>query len=616
MNGVMHLLIGSIGAAFATLILRADPKRWDNRAFALLGYLDAMMALYRGVAASSGADIADRVVMLPCATASPLLAWASIEFAYSFPFSRRLPWRWRVPLVVASVAAMLAMAAWIDQRDRMAIINLGFFTPAMLVMIVLLIRNLRRVPGDRFGVRLVALALMLRWITANVVYGVYGSVDHDTWALLLWLESTIVVLLAFVLIGLATIRSNLFTMRSAMGALMLDTVFMLTGLLLTAAAIDGAMRAADLWPRVERPLLMTAALVPLLVFMAAERLRPRLLQAGFDPRAGLRREILERALRPASEHGDPDKTIAMAIRALREISGGDVEMVRDPDAAITAQVRAGGFLVTPVGHGDKLCGSLVVHGGVLDRETAHAASVLAEQICIAFEYRRLLGELDESRRLAALGAFAAGIAHDIRTPLTSVQMNVQILRGKVSLPPDDMEYFDIALAELRRLEGHVKELLDYAKPLALHKETVAVRDLVDDAARTIEPILAERGQVLRLHHGDGVPPVAVDRRRLEQVLWNLLDNAGKASADGTTIELRTRDDAGRVAIDVVDTGGGIAPGDLDHIFEPFFTTRPDGTGLGLALCQKVVRAHDGEVQVESAVAAGSRFTVVLPAASG
>jgi len=175
---------------------------------------------------------------------------------------------------------------------------------------------------------------------------------------------------------------------------------------------------------------------------------------------------------------------------------------------------------------------------------------------------------------------------------------------------------DIALAELRRLEGHVKELLDYAKPLALHKETVAVRDLVDDAARTIEPILAERGQVLRLHHGDGVPPVAVDRRRLEQVLWNLLDNAGKASADGTTIELRTRDDAGRVAIDVVDTGGGIAPGDLDHIFEPFFTTRPDGTGLGLALCQKVVRAHDGEVQVESAVAAGSRFTVVLPAASG
>jgi signal transduction histidine kinase len=99
------------------------------------------------------------------------------------------------------------------------------------------------------------------------------------------------------------------------------------------------------------------------------------------------------------------------------------------------------------------------------------------------------------------------------------------------------------------------------------------------------------------------------------VLWNLLDNAAKASPPGAHIALRTRRDGERVAIDVVDHGAGIAAVDLQRIFEPFFTTRPDGTGLGLAICQKVVRGHGGEIVVRSQPASGSTFTVVLPAAA-
>ncbi len=607
--GLLHLLVGSLGIAFATLILRADPKRWDNRAFATLGYIDAFMAIFRGVAASSGADIADRSVMIPCAGLAPLLAWASIEFAYSFPFSRRLPWRWRAPLVAATALAVMAMWGSLEFKAVGLIVNVAFFIPASVIMMVLLVRNLRRVEGDRVGVRLVVIALALRWITANILYSLHSTVDHDTWALMLWVESTLITLIAFVLIGLAVLRSNLFTMRGAMGDLALEGAFFLSGLLLTAAAIEGALKLTEVWPRVGRPLVMVASLVPMLVYVVARRVRPTL-EAGLDPRRALRREVLDRVLQPTDEPGDPEATAAVACRTLVEVNaGGEARFVRDevPAAALDR-------VVAPVRRGaDESWGALVVTGGILDRETAAAATSLADLVRRAFEHRRLIGELEESRRLAALGSFAAAIAHDIRTPLTSVQMNVQILRGKVTLPPDDMEYFDIALDELQRLEGHVKELLDYAKPLQLHRETVTVQELADDAARTIEPILAERGQALRTAHGPGVPAVSIDSRRLRQVIWNLLDNAAKASPSGATIELRTRADGGRVAIDVVDTGAGIAPGDLGRIFEPFFTTRPDGTGLGLAICQKVVRAHAGEIQVQSVPAAGSTFTVLLPA---
>jgi two-component system sensor histidine kinase PilS (NtrC family) len=317
------------------------------------------------------------------------------------------------------------------------------------------------------------------------------------------------------------------------------------------------------------------------------------------------------------------QVIAIAHTTLGAISdGGAVRFIApaalDDDAR--AALAGGAFkgddvLRAPVRAGATWFGALEIRGGVLDRETLVAATMLAERLSSACELRRLAGELEEKSRLATLGAFAAAIAHDIRTPLTSVQMNVQVLRGKVSLPPDDMEYFDIALEELRRLDGHVRELLDYAKPVALLRETVELKDVADDAARTIEPLLGERGQFLTREHGLDLPPVAVDPQRLRQVLWNLLDNAAKASPTGATIALRTRKDGERVAIDVVDHGAGIAATDLPHIFEPFFTTRPDGTGLGLAICQKLVRGHGGEIVVQSEPASGSTFTIVLPAAA-
>ena len=617
MSGALHVIIGALGAAFALLILRADPRRHDNRAFAALGLLDAFMALYRGFAGLYGASIYEADVMLPCAIISPLLAWATIEFAWSFPFSRPLPGRWRVPLIAVTAASMALIVFRNQHPVTWLIVNLGFFFPATGIFLVLQARNLRRIQGDRGGVRLVVAALALRWMTANVVYGLYPELDGEAWRAMLWLETTVVVLISFVMIGLANIRSNLFTMRSAIGELVLESTFMLTGLVLTAAAIAAALRLAEVWPTVQRPILMAATLVPLTVYVLVEKLRPRL-EAGIDPRRARRREVLDAAT--GTESSDPAEVAAAAIAALAAITeGGRARFVPtgapDPvDEPAGCGRPPGDPLRTPVRTGEHVHGTLIVEGGVLDRESVQAARQLADRLAAACEHRRMRDELAESRRLAELGAFAAAIAHDIRTPLTSVQLNVQILRGKVSLPPDDMEHFEIALEELRRLDGHVRELLDYAKPVQLHRETIEVKDVVDAAARTIEPVLADRGQALATEHARDVPPVSVDPLRLRQVLWNLLDNAAKASPSGGRIELRTRADGGQVAIDVVDHGAGIAPADLARIFEPFFTTRPDGTGLGLAICQKLVRGHGGDITVRSAPAAGSTFTVVLPAA--
>jgi signal transduction histidine kinase len=239
---------------------------------------------------------------------------------------------------------------------------------------------------------------------------------------------------------------------------------------------------------------------------------------------------------------------------------------------------------------------------------------LAKHLGLRLENVALVAELDESKRLAALGSFAAAIAHDIRTPLTSVQMNVQILRGKANLPADDMEHFDIALGELRRLNVHIAQLLDYAKPVRLDAVPLEPRELAEEVARTIGPVVSDRAIRIAVDDQDA-PLVLADAARIRQVLLNLVENAARASAPGTAVTVRTAPAGdGQVAFEVSDQGKGMEPGDLARIFEPFFTTRPDGTGLGLAIVQKLVRAHHGEVTVRSAPGQGTTVTVLLPAA--
>ncbi len=118
---------------------------------------------------------------------------------------------------------------------------------------------------------------------------------------------------------------------------------------------------------------------------------------------------------------------------------------------------------------------------------------LAARVALAVERAEAVSALEDARRLAALGQFAAAIAHDIRTPLTSISLNVQILRRKLQLSDDDREHLDIALEELTRLDRSIAEILDFAKPVRLTAEAVDVGELIETAARGLQPVLSEKG---------------------------------------------------------------------------------------------------------------------------
>jgi len=228
--------------------------------------------------------------------------------------------------------------------------------------------------------------------------------------------------------------------------------------------------------------------------------------------------------------------------------------------------------------------------------------------------------LKEQHRLAALGTMSAGLAHEIRNPLAGIKGAAQVL-ARGSFDPEERELLDVILAEVERLDVVVRQFLDYARPDEPGTERVDVRAVV--------------AHVLALLRAQDLPPglaiveeIAPDlfvpgsTARLGQVVLNLARNAMEAMPGGGTLAVRVRQGAPleragsrpTVEIEVEDTGPGIAPEDLDKVFVPFFTGRPDGVGLGLAICRRIVEAHGGFIDLASQPGRGTRFTVRLPAA--
>jgi two-component system sensor histidine kinase HydH len=247
----------------------------------------------------------------------------------------------------------------------------------------------------------------------------------------------------------------------------------------------------------------------------------------------------------------------------------------------------------------------------------------AEEILKLQEVASLVGVLlanvlsfaavEEQKRLAALGAMSAGLAHEIRNPLAGVKGAAQLLQGEAELDEEGREMLRIIVEETDRLNDVVSQFLDYARPFELQLkeqsiDPVVTRTLVLVRAQGLPP-----GVQLVEELASGLPPVSIDPVRLGQVLLNLLQNALHAMPNGGTLTLRTR--LGReqsLEVHVVDTGSGIAPAVMEQLFVPFFTTKQDGTGLGLAICQRIVQAHGGEIVVWSTEGEGTSFVVRIP----
>jgi len=232
--------------------------------------------------------------------------------------------------------------------------------------------------------------------------------------------------------------------------------------------------------------------------------------------------------------------------------------------------------------------------------------------------RRLEQQAAESARMAYLGTLAAGLAHEIRNPLNSLNLNMQLLTEELSgtpRPGSAPRLLAITRQEIGRLERLVSDFLSYARPRPLEIEKIEVGGLCEGMREVMAAQLADRGAVLCLDDRSGGATVAADPEQLRQVLFNLLQNALQATeGNGRVPELRLAAERrdGALVLSVADNGMGIPAADLERVFELFFSTRKGGTGLGLAIADRIVRAHGGRIEVASRVGEGTTFRVVLP----
>jgi two-component system, NtrC family, sensor histidine kinase HydH len=228
------------------------------------------------------------------------------------------------------------------------------------------------------------------------------------------------------------------------------------------------------------------------------------------------------------------------------------------------------------------------------------------------ELQHLRGEVERSRRLASIGSLAAGVAHEIRNPLSSIKGFATYFRERFSENPEDLKVAGIMVEEVDRLNRVVGQLLDLSRPMTLARKTEPILPVVQHAIKMVEAEAHKKGISIRSDLAANMPALPFDSDRMTQVFLNLFLNASAAMEPGGVLSVRlSRQDDRTLRVDVSDTGKGISKEDLPRIFDPYFTTRPSGTGLGLAIVHRIIEAHDGEIRVESEPGKGTTFTVFM-----
>jgi signal transduction histidine kinase len=224
-------------------------------------------------------------------------------------------------------------------------------------------------------------------------------------------------------------------------------------------------------------------------------------------------------------------------------------------------------------------------------------------------------KLRHSERLAALGRVAAGVAHEVRNPLATIRLRTQM---SIRNPREEnvQRNGSVVLDEIARLDHMVERLLFFARPLKVDLQTVDICEVLRASVEGNSRAAHDRNVRVQLGECDSLMRANADPSALRQLLDNLISNAidSVEQPGGTVITSAQRLPDGRVCLEVRDTGTGIRSDDLPHIFDPFFTTKTSGTGLGLSICYEIVKAHGGDIRIESEVGEGTTTVVLLPAA--
>ena len=230
------------------------------------------------------------------------------------------------------------------------------------------------------------------------------------------------------------------------------------------------------------------------------------------------------------------------------------------------------------------------------------------------EIRALRREIARNQRLASVGRLAAGVAHEIRNPLSSIKGLATYFKERYQDKLDDQQIANIMIQEVDRLNRVVGQLLDFARPIKISKKPISMQALIEDSLKLVERQASEKNIKIETRFPAQMDPVSVDPDRLNQVLLNLYLNAIDSMDAGgrLAIIIPNSQPTHNTEIKIMDDGTGISQEDLAHIFDPYFTTKATGTGLGLAIVHNIVDAHGGKVMVESHPGRGTTFTIRLP----
>jgi signal transduction histidine kinase len=275
-----------------------------------------------------------------------------------------------------------------------------------------------------------------------------------------------------------------------------------------------------------------------------------------------------------------------------------------PEFRATQVVEVGMFFVIGA-----LTGILADHERtqrVRVEETARKLTEVYGQLQASFE------QLRRADRLSSLGELSAGLAHEIRNPLGSIEGAVQILR-RTELPTETKnEFGDLAQKEINRLKGLLTNFLNFARPQTPKRVPTEPAELLTAVSRLAAETAKMSGVQVRVESGGVMPAVFVDPEQMTQVLLNLVINAVQAMPAGGEVVLRTVQTGESVILEVQDEGTGIALENLERVFDPFVTTRPNGTGLGLSIAYQIVSQHGGHITVRRNSERGMTFTVTIP----
>jgi signal transduction histidine kinase len=228
--------------------------------------------------------------------------------------------------------------------------------------------------------------------------------------------------------------------------------------------------------------------------------------------------------------------------------------------------------------------------------------------------RKIEDEIELSRRLAAIGRLTSGVAHEVRNPINSIMVHLEVLREKIrQIDPESRRHMDVIGSEIQRLDRVVQTLVDFTKPVELRLGDTDLRRLVEDVAALAAPEAARHGVTVGCDLPAEALVVKADADLVKQAVLNIALNGIQAMPEGGALNLEARREDDAIEIAVRDQGPGIAPEVRDKIFQLYFTTKKSGSGIGLAMSYRVMQLHNGSVEFESQPGQGTVFHMKFPA---